>query len=70
MSRLKSALEREYEGITKDPVTVYNPKNLEPVTFHFRGEKMAKVSFLFIFYVIVKEEIIVIIFVWMFACVL
>lgn len=44
MSRLKSALEREYESNTDNPVKVYNPKNLETVTFHFRGEKMAKVS--------------------------
>lgn len=44
MSRLKSALEREYESSTDNPVKVYNPKNLETVTFHFRGEKMAKVS--------------------------
>ncbi|KAG7155877.1 Cleavage and polyadenylation specificity factor subunit 3-like [Homarus americanus] len=43
MSRLKAALEREYEGSTENPVKVFNPKNLETVTFHFRGEKMAKV---------------------------
>ena len=43
MSRLKSALEREYESCTDNPVKVFNPKNLETVTFHFRGEKMAKV---------------------------
>ncbi|KAK3881838.1 hypothetical protein Pcinc_013744 [Petrolisthes cinctipes] len=43
MSRLKSALEREYESNTENPVKIYNPKNLETVTFHFRGEKMAKV---------------------------
>lgn len=43
MSRLKAALEREYEASTGSPVKVFNPKNLETVTFHFRGEKMAKV---------------------------
>ncbi|KAK8719692.1 hypothetical protein OTU49_013855 [Cherax quadricarinatus] len=43
MSRLKAALEREYEGSDENPVKVYNPKNLETITFHFRGEKMAKV---------------------------
>lgn len=45
MARLKGALEREYEAETKEEqkVKVFNPKNLETVTFHFRGEKMAKV---------------------------
>ena len=44
MSRLKAALVREYEN---DPqkVQIYNPKNTEAVRLHFRGEKMAKVSF-------------------------
>ena len=45
MARLKSALEREYEGATVNPVKVFNPKNLESVKFYFRGEKMAKVNF-------------------------
>lgn len=45
MSRLKAALEREYEASTESPVKVFNPKNLETVTFHFRGEKMAKVGY-------------------------
>lgn len=44
MGRLKSALEREYEGLTENPVKIFNPKNLETITFHFRGEKMAKVG--------------------------
>ncbi|KAB7507057.1 Cleavage and polyadenylation specificity factor subunit 3 [Armadillidium nasatum] len=44
MGRLKSALEREYEGLTENPVKIFNPKNLETITFHFRGEKMAKVT--------------------------
>ena len=44
MGRLKSALEREYEGVTENPVKIFNPKNLETTTFHFRGEKMAKVK--------------------------
>lgn len=45
MARLKGALEREYEAETQpeQKVKVFNPKNLETVTFHFRGEKMAKV---------------------------
>ncbi|CAL4121651.1 unnamed protein product, partial [Meganyctiphanes norvegica] len=45
MARLKGALEREYEAETsaEQKVKVFNPKNLETVTFHFRGEKMAKV---------------------------
>lgn len=45
MSRLKAALEREYEGSKENPVQVFNPKNLVTVTLHFRGEKMAKVSY-------------------------
>ncbi|KAL7640374.1 UNVERIFIED_CONTAM: hypothetical protein RMT77_008647 [Armadillidium vulgare] len=44
MGRLKSALEREYEGLTENPVKIFNPKNLETITFYFRGEKMAKVT--------------------------
>ncbi len=40
MSRLKAALNREFEGEKMD---IYNPKNTVAVTLHFRGEKMAKV---------------------------
>jgi cleavage and polyadenylation specificity factor subunit 3 len=40
MSRLKAALQREFEGEKMD---IYNPKNTVAVTLHFRGEKMAKV---------------------------
>ena len=43
MSRLKSALEREYEGDKENPIKVFNPKNLHTLSFHFKGEKMAKV---------------------------
>jgi len=45
MARLKGALQREYEAETQldQKVKIFNPKNLETVTFHFRGEKMAKV---------------------------
>eukprot|EP00730_Choanoeca_flexa_P015314 TRINITY_DN7007_c0_g1_i1.p1 TRINITY_DN7007_c0_g1~~TRINITY_DN7007_c0_g1_i1.p1 ORF type:complete len:703 (+),score=168.43 TRINITY_DN7007_c0_g1_i1:100-2208(+) len=39
---LKSALLQEYED-SDDAITVYNPKNTEPVPFFYRGEKMAKV---------------------------
>ncbi|KAF2364148.1 Zn-dependent metallo-hydrolase RNA specificity domain [Trinorchestia longiramus] len=41
MSRLKSALEREYED-QETPLKVFNPKNLHTLSFHFKGEKMAK----------------------------
>lgn len=44
MGRLKSALEREYEGDKLNPIKVFNPKNLTTLSFHFKGEKMAKVS--------------------------
>ncbi|XP_018017803.1 cleavage and polyadenylation specificity factor subunit 3 [Hyalella azteca] len=41
MGRLKSALEREYED-KENPLKVFNPKNLHTLSFHFKGEKMAK----------------------------
>ena len=44
MARLKSALEREYEHDTENPLKVFNPKNLQSLSFHFKGEKMAKVG--------------------------
>ncbi|XP_076048104.1 cleavage and polyadenylation specificity factor 73 [Oratosquilla oratoria] len=43
MGRLKKALVKEYEENTEHSIKVFNPKNLETVTFYFRGEKMAKV---------------------------
>ena len=44
MSRLKSALIREYEDDPNYNIDIHNPRNTTPVAFHFRGEKMAKVS--------------------------
>ena len=44
MSRLKSALIREYEDDPDYNIDIHNPRNTSPVAFHFRGEKMAKVS--------------------------
>ena len=44
MSRLKSALIREYEDDPDYNIDIHNPRNTTPVAFHFRGEKMAKVS--------------------------
>lgn len=43
MSRLKSALQREYEGDTTRRIKFYNPRNTHTVDLHFRGEKTAKV---------------------------
>ena len=42
MSRLKGALQREYED-SENPPTLHNPKNTQAVQLHFRGEKTAKV---------------------------
>ena len=42
MSRLKGALQREYED-NENPPTLHNPKNTQAVQLHFRGEKTAKV---------------------------
>ncbi len=43
MSRLKSALQREYEDDPDYQIEVFNPKNTQAVELYFRGEKMAKV---------------------------
>lgn len=43
MFRLKSALQREYEGEKNTNITFYNPRNTHTVSLHFRGEKTAKV---------------------------
>lgn len=43
MSRLKSALQREYEGDPENDIKIYNPRNTESVDLYFRGEKIAKV---------------------------
>uniref|UniRef100_T1HZV1 Uncharacterized protein n=2 Tax=Rhodnius prolixus TaxID=13249 RepID=T1HZV1_RHOPR len=43
MSRLKSALQREYEGDSENNIQIYNPRNTESVELYFRGEKVAKV---------------------------
>lgn len=42
MSRLKAALQREYEDSDNPPI-IHNPKNTQSVQLHFRGEKTAKV---------------------------
>ena len=42
MSRLKAALQREYED-SENPPILHNPKNTQAVQLHFRGEKTAKV---------------------------
>ena len=44
MSRLKSALIREYEDDPEYNIEVHNPRNTQAVELYFRGEKMAKVS--------------------------
>jgi len=43
MSRLKSALIREYEADPSHSLEVHNPRNTIAVELYFRGEKMAKV---------------------------
>ncbi|XP_046546070.1 LOW QUALITY PROTEIN: cleavage and polyadenylation specificity factor subunit 3-like [Haliotis rubra] len=43
MSRLKGALQREYEDSTDYKMEVHNPRNTVAVELHFRGEKLAKV---------------------------
>lgn len=43
MSRLKSALQREYENQPNANITFYNPRNTHAVEFYFKGEKTAKV---------------------------
>jgi cleavage and polyadenylation specificity factor subunit 3 len=43
MSRLKSALQREYENDKETAPIFYNPRNTHAVELYFRGEKTAKV---------------------------
>jgi len=43
MSRLKSALVREYEADTTHDIQIHNPRNTVSVELYFRGEKLAKV---------------------------
>lgn len=43
MSRLKSALQREYENQPNANITFYNPRNTHAVELYFKGEKTAKV---------------------------
>jgi len=43
MSRLKAALIRDFDEKGLSHIQVYNPKNVQSVELHFRGEKMAKV---------------------------
>lgn len=43
MSRLKAALQREYEDDPKTSMQLHNPRNTHTVQLYFRGEKTAKV---------------------------
>ncbi|XP_074042176.1 cleavage and polyadenylation specificity factor 73 isoform X3 [Leptinotarsa decemlineata] len=43
MSRLKAALQREYEDDPNSSINLYNPRNTHSVELYFRGEKTAKV---------------------------
>lgn len=43
MSRLKAALQREYEDDPSTKMEIYNPRNTVAVELYFRGEKTAKV---------------------------
>ncbi|KAJ9601540.1 hypothetical protein L9F63_000283 [Diploptera punctata] len=43
MSRLKAALQREYEDDTNTKMEIHNPRNTVAVELYFRGEKTAKV---------------------------
>ncbi|KAI9584234.1 cleavage and polyadenylation specificity factor 73 [Glossina fuscipes] len=43
MSRLKMALQREYEADPNTDIKFYNPRNTHSVELYFRGEKTAKV---------------------------
>lgn len=45
MSRLRSALKSKFAE-RKDDIQIYTPKNVEIVKLKFRGERMAKVSFM------------------------
>lgn len=45
MSRLKAAIQREYEDDPEIHVEVHNPRNTQAVELYFRGEKMAKVRY-------------------------
>lgn len=43
MSRLKAALQREYEDDPNTSIELHNPRNTHSVELYFRGEKTAKV---------------------------
>ena len=43
MSRLKAALQREYEDDPNTTIYLHNPRNTHCVELYFRGEKTAKV---------------------------
>ena len=43
MSRLKAALQREYEDDPNTKMELHNPRNTVAVELYFRGEKTAKV---------------------------
>lgn len=44
MSRLKAALQREYEDDPSTKMEIHNPRNTVAVELYFRGEKTAKVN--------------------------
>ncbi len=44
MSRLKTALLREYEDDEESHIQIHNPRITQAVELYFRGEKMAKVK--------------------------
>lgn len=43
MSRLKAALQREFEEDPSTSMQIHNPRNTHSVELYFRGEKTAKV---------------------------
>lgn len=43
MSRLKAALQREFEEDQNTSIQLHNPRNTHTVELYFRGEKTAKV---------------------------
>lgn len=43
MSRLKAALQREYEDDPNTKMELHNPRNTVAIELYFRGEKTAKV---------------------------
>lgn len=52
MMRLKAGLMREYEE-NDETLLIHSPANAQTVELHFRGEKMAKVTFQSYFLIII-----------------